>query len=380
MKKVVLSIVMLFFLMIVCRAEVDLAKNSKSAMLIESTTGKILFEKNSHEKRSPASMTKIMTLLLTMESLEKGNIKLEDKVFISKNASSMGGTQIFVAENTYVSVNNLLKGIGIASANDASVAIAEYIGGTEENFVAMMNKRAKELGCQNTNFKNSHGLDEKDHYSTASDISIIARELVKYPLAIKTTSTYEDYIEVSGENHWLVNTNKLVKFYNGIDGLKTGYTDNALYCLTATMNKNNMRLISVVMGVNTKDNRSSDTVAMMEYGYSMYGSQSIISKSKFEETMIIDNAANREVKYALENDVNLIVDKNTKDIKYNIEKELLNVKAPLKKGDKIGTLYLSYDKNTYEYNLIVKEDVKKASYFKIFGNLFRDMTSGIKMK
>lgn len=380
MKKVVLSIVMLFFLMIVCRAEVDLAKNSKSAMLIESTTGKILFEKNSHEKRSPASMTKIMTLLLTMESLEKGNIKLEDKVFISKNASSMGGTQIFVAENTYVSVNNLLKGIGIASANDASVAIAEYIGGTEENFVAMMNKRAKELGCQNTNFKNSHGLDEKDHYSTASDISIIARELVKYPLAIKTTSTYEDYIEVSGENHWLVNTNKLVKFYNGIDGLKTGYTDNALYCLTATMNKNNMRLISVVMGVNTKDNRSSDTVAMMEYGYSMYGSQSIISKSKFEETMIIDNAANREVKYALENDVNLIVDKNTKDIKYNIEKELLNVKAPLKKGDKIGTLYLSYDKNTYEYNLIVKEDVKKASYFKIFGNLFRDITSGIKMK
>jgi D-alanyl-D-alanine carboxypeptidase (penicillin-binding protein 5/6) len=380
MKKVVLSIVMLFFLMIVCRAEVDLAKNSKSAMLIESTTGKILFEKNSHEKRSPASMTKIMTLLLTMESLEKGNIKLEDKVFISKNASSMGGTQIFVAENTYVSVNNLLKGIGIASANDASVAIAEYIGGTEENFVAMMNKRAKELGCQNTNFKNSHGLDEKDHYSTASDISIIARELVKYPLAIKTTSTYEDYIEVSGENHWLVNTNKLVKFYNGIDGLKTGYTDNALYCLTATMNKNNMRLISVVMGVNTKDNRSSDTVAMMEYGYSMYGSQSIISKSKFEETMIIDNAANREVKYTLENDVNLIVDKNTKDIKYNIEKELLNVKAPLKKGDKIGTLYLSYDKNTYEYNLIVKEDVKKASYFKIFGNLFRDMTSGIKMK
>lgn len=380
MKKVVLSIVMLFFLMIVCRAEVDLAKNSKSAMLIESTTGKILFEKNSHEKRSPASMTKIMTLLLTMESLEKGNIKLEDKVFISKNASSMGGTQIFVAENTYVSVNNLLKGIGIASANDASVAIAEYIGGTEENFVAMMNKRAKELGCQNTNFKNSHGLDEKDHYSTASDISIIARELVKYPLAIKTTSTYEDYIEVSGENHWLVNTNKLVKFYNGIDGLKTGYTDNALYCLTATMNKNNMRLISVVMGVNTKDNRSSDTVAMMEYGYSMYGSQSIISKSKFEETMIIDNAANRKVKYTLENDVNLIVDKNTKDIKYNIEKELLNVKAPLKKGDKIGTLYLSYDKNTYEYNLIVKEDVKKASYFKIFGNLFRDMTSGIKMK
>lgn len=380
MKKVVLSIVMLFFLMIVCRAEVDLAKNSKSAMLIESTTGKILFEKNSHEKRSPASMTKIMTLLLTMESLEKGNIKLEDKVFISKNASSMGGTQIFVAENTYVSVNNLLKGIGIASANDASVAIAEYIGGTEENFVAMMNKRAKELGCQNTNFKNSHGLDEKDHYSTASDISIIARELVKYPLAIKTTSTYEDYIEVSGENHWLVNTNKLVKFYNGIDGLKTGYTDNALYCLTATMNKNNMRLISVVMGVNTKDNRSSDTVAMMEYGYSMYGSQSIISKSKFVETMIIDNAANREVKYTLENDVNLIVDKNTKDIKYNIEKELLNVKAPLKKGDKIGTLYLSYDKNTYEYNLIVKEDVKKASYFKIFGNLFRDMTSGIKMK
>ena len=210
MKKLFLFVIVLLFMIRINAETLDLAKNAKTAILVETSTGKILYDKEKDTKRSPASMTKIMTLLLAMEALEDGRINLQDKVHVSKNASGMGGTQIFVEEGSEVSVETLLKGIGIASANDAAVAIAEYIGGTEENFVQMMNEKAKSLGCKNTSFKNPHGLDEKDHYTTAYDLSLIARELIKYPYALKITSTYEDYIKVSGENHWLVNTNKVV--------------------------------------------------------------------------------------------------------------------------------------------------------------------------
>ena len=357
-------------------ATVDLAKNSKSAILIESTTGKILYEKNSNEKRSPASMTKMMTLLLTTEALENGKIKLDDMVHVSKNASSMGGTQIFLEENSEISVETLLKGISIASANDAAVAIGEYIGGTLDNFVSMMNNRCKELGCKNTEFKNPHGLDEEGHLTTAYDMSLIARELVKHESVLKLTSTYEDNISVSGENHWLVNTNKLIRFYKGIDGLKTGYTDNAGYCLTATMNKNNMRLISVVMGSDTKDNRSSDTIGMLEYGYSMYGSNTVIKKDEFNGTLHIENAKVRDIKYYLDTDINLIVDKNVRDVNYKTDIELFKVKAPLKKNSKVGVLKLYYDDKTYSYDLVVHEDIEKASYFKVFSNLLKDVFSG----
>ena len=176
MKKLFLFVILLLFFIRVNAEELNLAKNAKSAILVETSTGKILYEKKKDEKRSPASMTKMMTLLLTMESLENGNIKRDDMVHISKKASSMGGTQLFVEAGSDVELLTLLKGIGIGSANDAAVAVAEYIGGTEENFVNMMNKRAKELGCINTTFKNSHGLDEDGHLTTAYDLSLIARE------------------------------------------------------------------------------------------------------------------------------------------------------------------------------------------------------------
>ena len=379
MKKIILCFI-LFFTFKIYASEIDLAKNAKSAILVESSTGKIIYEKNKDEKRSPASMTKIMTLLLTMEKLEDETISLDDKVRVSKNAASMGGTQIFIEEGSLVDVRTLLKGIGIASANDAAVALAEYIGGTEENFVNMMNEKAKGLGCKNTNFKNPHGLDEDEHYTTAYDLSLIARELIKYPLALKITSTYEDYIEVSGENHWLVNTNKLIRFYAGMDGLKTGYTSKAGYCLTATMEKNNMRLLSVVMGEDDKDKRTSDTISMMEYGFSMYGSKTIIDKNKYEKTMIIDNAYDKEVKYYLKDDVNLIVNKNVKDVNYSINEYLYSLKAPLKKNDKVGELEVKYENNTYNYDLIVKEDIKKVSYMKTISNLLKDIMSGVKFK
>ena len=379
MKKLFLFVLILLSISIVKAEKVDITPNAGSAILIEASTGKVLYEKNMNKKMAPASMTKIMTLLLTMEALENNKIKLSDEVVVSKNAASMGGTQIFIKEGSKIKVETLLKGISIASANDAAVAIAEYIGGTELNFVNIMNKRAKELGCKNTTFKNPHGLDEEDHLTTAYDLSLIAKELVKYPLALKLTSTYEDYIDVSGENHWLVNTNKLVRFYSGIDGLKTGYTDNALYCLTATMQRNNMRLISVVMKESSKDNRSTDTVNMMEYGFSNYGSKLLINKNDYKKTILVNNAKKRNVNYYINSDVNLIVNKDKKDVKYKIEEELFNVKAPLKKNSIIGKLKLSYDNNTYEYDLIIKEDVKKSSYFDVLQNSFRDIISGLRI-
>ena len=210
MKKVFFIIFSFIFLINISASELKLAQNSESAILVEASTGKIIFEKDKDKKMAPASMTKIMTMLLTMEALESKKISLDEEVLISKNAEGMGGTQIFVEAGSKVKVEDLIKGVGIASANDAAVALSEKIGGTEDNFVNMMNERAKELGCKNTTFKNPHGLDEEGHLTTAYDMSLIARELVKHELALKISSTYDEYITVSGENHWLVNTNKPV--------------------------------------------------------------------------------------------------------------------------------------------------------------------------
>lgn len=377
MKKVLFIIIFSFiFLGDIFAGEIDLAKNAKSAILVESTTGKILYEKNKDEKRSPASMTKIMTLLLTMEAIEKEIITYDDMVSVSKNASDMGGTQIFIEEGSSVDVLTLIKGISIASANDAAVAIAEKIGGTEENFVKMMNDKARELGCQNTNFMNPHGLDEEGHYTTAYDLSLIARELIKHEKILEFTSTYEDYINVSGENHWLVNTNKLVRFYEGIDGLKTGYTDKAMYCLTATMKKNDMRLISIAMGEDTKENRNSDTISMMEYGFSQYGVSNIYNTEESMGEIIINNSKKKNIKYYLACDVNIISSKGNRNIDYKINTKLFDVKAPIKKNSIIGSFSIMYDNTEYTYDLVVHEDVLKASLLDALKIVFKNIVSG----
>lgn len=210
MKKIFLFCLLFIFMININAEDLGLAKNSESAILIEASTNKTLFEKNSHKEMAPASMTKMMTLLITMEELEKGNLKLDEFVTVSKRAQDMGGTQIYIEAGSKVKIEDLIKGVGIASANDAAVALAEKIGGTVENFVNLMNNKAKKLGCKNTNFKNPHGLDEEGHYSSAYDMALIASELVKHEYAIKISSTYDEYINISGEKHWLVNTNKVV--------------------------------------------------------------------------------------------------------------------------------------------------------------------------
>jgi D-alanyl-D-alanine carboxypeptidase (penicillin-binding protein 5/6) len=257
--------------------EVGLASNAKSAILIEPTTGKIIFEKNSHEKLAPASMTKIMSMLLIMESLDKGIIKWDDKVTASANASGMGGSQILLETGEQMTVKDLFKGIAVASGNDAVVAMAEHIAGSEEEFVKMMNDKVRELGLKDTVFKNPHGLDTANHYSSAYDMAHIAKELVKYDEILNYTSIYEDYLRKGTDRElWLVNTNKLVKFNPIVDGLKTGYTKEAGYCLTATGKKDGMRLISVVMGEPDINTRSSETTELLNYGFSKYKAQNII--------------------------------------------------------------------------------------------------------
>ena len=350
---------------------------SESGIIMEASTGKILFDKNMDEQKSPASMTKIMTMLLTVEAIESGKISLEDEVNISANASKMGGSQVYLEENSTATVEMLLKSIAIGSANDASVAVAEKIGGTESNFVNMMNKRAKELGAVNTTFKNPHGLDEEGHLTTAHDLALIARELIKHEEILKLTSTYETTItHKNGKSLWLVNTNKLIKFYNGLDGLKTGFTDNAGYCLTGTMLRNNMRLITVTMKAPTKEDRNTDTINLMEYAYSMYYKSTLIKKDKKIGDMFIDNAKKRKISYYLKEDASVILDKDVRNIKYNYSVKLNTVKAPLKKNDVVGTLTLHLNNQDINYNLIVKENIKKSNYFVRLNNYLKDIING----
>ena len=379
MKKILLIILLTILSFDVLKADnlsgIDI--KSESGIIMEASTGKILFDKNMDEQKSPASMTKIMTMLLTVEAIESGKISLEDEVNISANASKMGGSQVYLEENSTATVEMLLKSIAIGSANDASVAVAEKIGGTESNFVNMMNKRAKELCAVNTTFKNPHGLDEEGHLTTAHDLALIARELIKHEEILKLTSTYETTItHKNGKSLWLVNTNKLIKFYNGLDGLKTGFTDNAGYCLTGTMLRNDMRLITVTMKAPTKEDRNTDTINLMEYAYSMYYKSTLIKKDKKIGDMFIDNAKKRKVSYYLKEDASVILDKDVRNIKYNYSVKLNNVKAPLKKNDVVGTLTLHLNNQDINYNLIVKENIKKSNYFVRLNNYLKDIISG----
>lgn len=383
MKKIILALIICFVFITRVNAENEnissdvINLKSQSGIIIEADTGKVLFEKDADTKRAPASMTKIMTMLLIVEELEKGNISLKDEVTISERAASMGGSQIYLEKGSTATVEELLTTIAVGSANDSAVAMAEKIGGTVENFVVLMNKRAKQLGANNTTFKNPHGLDEEGHETTARDMALIAKEVVKHDNIIKLSSTYETTItHKNGKSLWLVNTNSLIKFYSGLDGLKTGFTDKAGYCLTGTMKRNDMRLITVVMHAETKEDRNTDTINMMEYAYSMYNKKTLVSSENYLGNMFIDNAKSRKVKYYLEKDANVIVDKNTREVNYKYDIELDNVKAPLKKGDKIGTLKLNYNNEIINYNLIVKEDVYKSNFFTRMKNYFKDILNG----
>ena len=356
----------------------DLAKNATSAIMLESSTGEIIFQKNANEKRPPASMTKMMSMLLIMENIEKGNLTFEEEVTASAYASSMGGSQIFLKAGEKMKVEDLLKGIAIGSGNDATVAMSERIAGTEEAFVKLMNDRAKELGLKNTNFKNSTGLDAENHYSTAYDMSVIARELVKHKKILEFTGTYEDYLRKdSASPFWLVNTNRLVRFYKGVDGLKTGYTKEAGYCLTSTAEKNNMRLITVVMNEPSTQIRNGETSSMLDYGFNMYSVNKILDTDTSLQKSKVELGNDLEVEIVPTEEVKILNNKNSDERKVTYELELNTIKAPVKKGNIVGKIKVYEDNKVInEINATVKYDVDKANIFKIYYRNLKNLFKG----
>ena len=356
----------------------DLAKNATSAIMLESSTGEIIFQKNANEKRPPASMTKMMSMLLIMENIEKGNLTFEEEVTASAYASSMGGSQIFLKAGEKMKVEDLLKGIAIGSGNDATVAMAERIAGTEEAFVKLMNDRAKELGLTNTNFKNSTGLDAENHYSTAYDMSVIARELVKHKKILEFTGTYEDYLRKdSASPFWLVNTNRLVRFYKGVDGLKTGYTKEAGYCLTSTAEKDNMRLITVVMNEPSTQIRNGETSSMLDYGFNMYSVNKILDTDTSLQKSKVELGNDLEVEIVPTEEVKILNNKNSDERKVTYELELNTIKAPVKKGNIVGKIKVYEDNKVInEINATVKYDIDKANIFKIYYRNLKNLFKG----
>jgi len=356
----------------------DLTSYSKSAIMIEPTTNTIIYELNKDERMAPASMTKLMTMLLIMEAIEDNKINLDDMVLISKNASDMGGSQVFLETNSEIQVEQLLKGIAIASGNDAAVAMSEHIAGTTNEFVNMMNKKVKELGLKNTNFVNVHGLDADNHYSSAYDMAIIATELLKHEKILEYTSLYEDYlIKPDGTKTWLVNTNKLVRFYAGVDGLKTGYTSAAKYCLTSTAEKNNIRFITVVMGVDTSEHRSADTTSMLNYGFTNYKLNTIVKRdNSVTEVGVSRGKKESIVAYPKEDITDLIKQNEDKSYTYNISK--YDLKAPIKINDVVGQMEVvdSNGKVVKIVDLVSTVNVEKHSFGSLFKFLLRNIIAG----
>ncbi|MFE4705787.1 D-alanyl-D-alanine carboxypeptidase family protein [Peribacillus simplex] len=352
---------------------VELAANAKSAILIERDTGTVLYDKNADVRLSPASMTKIMTMLLIMEAIDKGELSMKEKIRTSEYAASMGGSQIFLEPGEEMTTEQMLKGISIGSANDASVAMAERLAGSEEEFVREMNKKAKDLGLKNTKFQNATGLPVKDHYSSAHDMSIMAKELLKYDTITKFTGTYEDYLRENTEKKfWLVNTNRLVKFYPGVDGLKTGFTNEAKYCLTATAKKGNMRVIAVVFGAVSPKERNAQVTKMLDYAFSQYITYPIYKRGEVLGEAKVSKGHKKSVVGVTSEPISVLTAKNgtAKDFtrKITLDKDL---DAPIKKGDEIGTLVLKKNGKVYvESPIVAKETVENASWWQLYKRAF----------
>ena len=380
MKKVWLIICLFLFIPgVFAETKADLAPNSKSAILLDFDTGKILYSKNDNEVLPPASMTKIMSMLLIMERIDNKTLSLTDEVTISENAASMGGSQVFLQAGETYKVEELLKGIAIASGNDAVVAMAEKVSGSVSDFVALMNEKAKSLGLTNTKFLNPHGLDTEGHVTTARDMAIIARELIKHTSILKFTSIYEDYLKKSdGSSIWLVNTNKLVRFYDGVDGLKTGFTKNAGYCLTSTAKKNNTRFITVVMGAETSDKRSSDTVNMLNYGFNTYETKILLksSDSLGKKRVMLSNI--EEVDLNLKNDYVKLLKKDEQMPKYSYSIATDPLVAPIKKGDIVGHVSVIDESGNIvdELEVTVNKDIKKSNIIENFIKNLKHLTTG----
>lgn len=349
--------------------ENDLITDAKSGCLIESKTNTILYSKNEHDKLAPASMTKIMTMLLVMEKIDNNLINLTDIVTTPKQASSLGGSQIYLSEGEKMTVHDLLKAMCIASANDAAMSLAIYIGGTEKNFVNMMNNKVKELNLLNTNFVNPYGFDDPNHYSSSFDMAIIASTLINnHPTILNYTSIYEDYVRENTEKRfWLVNTNKLVKFVDGVDGLKTGWTNNSGYCLTATISKNNERFIAVTMGNSSPKIRNEEITNLLYYGLNNYETVKIINKDEIIKEIKTINKKPNNIIFKIPCDIIIIKKKNEKIKDYKIVENI-----DINNDNNYIDFY--YDNQLYKrIYLITESEIKSPSLFELFISIIKEL-------
>lgn len=379
MKKILFIFFLSFIFIINVKAEdLKLVEEAKSSILIEASTGEIIHDSKSNERYAPASMTKIMSLIIIMEELEKGSIKLDEVITVSENAASMGGSQIYLEPNEKMTVDDLLKAICVGSANDAVVALAERISGSEQAFVFRMNEEVKKLGLKNTNFKNATGLDTANHYSSAYDMAMMARELVKHNKILEYSGIYETYLRQNTKNKfWLVNTNKLIKTFDGMDGLKTGYTQEAGYCLTATAKRNNMRLIGVIMGEKTSAKRNAEMTKMLDYGFNMYTVEEFLTKKTKVGTMKNDKSNNGKVNVIPVQDVNILNRKGNDKREVTYKLDITKEELPIKKGDVIGNITIYENKKKlYNIDVTVDKDVQKANILQLFVRNIYDIFTG----
>nr|WP_301953157.1 D-alanyl-D-alanine carboxypeptidase family protein [Paenibacillus tritici] len=350
-------------------AAAELAPGARSAILMDADTGTVIYEKNSHDKLPPASITKIMTMLLTVEALDEGKLQLTDKVRTSEYAASMGGSQIFLEPGEEMTVDDMLKGIAMASGNDASVAMAEKIAGSESAFVDLMNQKAEALGLKDTHFANCNGLPAANHYSSAHDIAVISRELLKHEQIIKYTGSYQDYLRKdSPKPFWLVNTNKLVRFYTGADGLKTGYTSEAKFCLSATAARDGLRAVAVVLGEPNTKTRNSEVSAMFDYLFSQYKLHTIHKEGDTIGTVRIEKGVKTQLPLVAKENYSVLLRKGI--TQEGIRHELVldeHVKAPVAEGQTVGKLVVYQGTGILkEYELKAGETVAKAGWWKLF--------------
>lgn len=345
--------------------ELQLAPNASASLLMEASSRQVLYANNEKTKLFPASTTKIMTMILLFEAIEKGSLKWDEELTCSAYAASMGGSQIYLEEGEKMDVEDLFKAISIASANDACVMVGERIAGTNDNFVKMMNEKAKELKLVNTHFVNSTGLHDDEHYTCALDLGTMAAYLIEIggERLFQTTSLYDSYIrEDTAHQFWLVNTNKLLKSYQGADGLKTGYTKEAGYCIVSTAKRNGLRLIGIVLKESDPKVRNQEVSQLLDYGFSLYENKILFQKNDVIEKIKIDHAKVPEVEVIVKEDVQYIQDKNdTTKVTYQIN--YTNLVPPLKKGETIGHLLLMRGSvNIGSFDVTVKTDVEALSF------------------
>ena len=380
MKKFLLLLILLLLPFKVFSLE-DLVPNSVSSILIEADSGKIIYEKEKDKRVSVASMTKMVAQIIILEEIEKGHIKWSDVVTVSRNASGMGGSQIYLEEGEKITIEDLMKGISVASGNDATVAMAEVISGSEEKFVKKMNQKIKELGLKNTHFSNCTGLDTDDHYSSSYDMAMIARDLVvNHSEILRFSSIYEDYLrEDTDRKFWLVNTNKLISFYDGADGLKTGHTDAAGYCLAATAKRNDLRLIAIVLGEKDSKVRNAETVSLLDYGFNNVKLKKIVNKGSVVKKIEVNKANKDIINVKLKNNLNVVENSGINNKKYKFNVKVNDVKLPIKKDSVVGKIEALYkNKVVSTGELIVDEDIEELSYLEllkenlmnvVFGNI-----------